>query len=348
MPSTTGNMGPAITRWRVSAWWLSVATHAGLLILAAILLKWFSSTAPRGLEEETRQVAVALARRQADRPTEYYTEPLEPAAVAAQSAATHASAKGEQSTADALPAEAELALPVSTALPTAGALPVGDATSLLPTLQASAGGGRPRLATDEDDAAILAADPLRNGPPVVAKGPPGTVSVFGVPAVGHRFVMLIDRSSSMGDSGLAVLGAAERELNAALAGLGPEHQFQLVAYNQRRQSPEPNGPEPATDAHKLTAAQFLAGVVADGGTEHLPALLAAFRTGADVIYVMTDGGEPVLSQPQLQRITQANQAKATVHCLEFGRGPLTTEDPFLKRLARYNGGTYRYVDVGKW
>ena len=49
-------------------------------------------------------------------------------------------------------------------------------------------------------------------------------------------------------------------------------------------------------------------------------------------------------------IKQLNQGRTRIHCIEFGDGPPPSRvdpDNWLHRLARDNGGTYRYCDVNQ-
>jgi hypothetical protein len=197
------------------------------------------------------------------------------------------------------------------------------------------------------DEAILAADTVQAqsaGP----SGPPGKVSLFGAPAaVGHSFVFVIDRSHSMGDGGLGVLAAAERELNSALAGLSPEHTFQIVAYNQKISYFSHSGLAPATEANRQEVRRFFTSMGAMGGTEHERALLAALRLAPDVIFLFTDGGDPHLNSAQLDSIVGRTGSRTTIHCFQFGLGPLQETDNFLRRLAERTRGSYGYIDMSQ-
>ncbi len=64
--------------------------------------------------------------------------------------------------------------------------------------------------------------------------------------------------------------------------------------------------------------------------------------------MMSDGGLPVLTDSQLDTIRRIAGSKTHIHCIQFGVGPLQTEDPFMKKLAAQNGGSYQYIDVNDW
>ena len=74
-------------------------------------------------------------------------------------------------------------------------------------------------------------------------------------------------------------------------------------------------------------------------------LSIALRLRPDVIFVLTDGGDPPLSSPEMELLTRENDGRTAIHCVHFGSGPLQDEDNFLRRLAARNSGGYAYVDM---
>lgn len=64
-----------------------------------------------------------------------------------------------------------------------------------------------------------------------------------------------------------------------------------------------------------------------------------------MIFLLTDSDEPRLYSADLDRLRRRNRAEAAIHTVEFGVGPLLTNDNFLMRLARENRGAYRYCDL---
>jgi hypothetical protein len=66
-----------------------------------------------------------------------------------------------------------------------------------------------------------------------------------------------------------------------------------------------------------------------------------------VIFLLTDGGDPVLNGGQLQLIRERAAGRTSIHCLHFGRGPADSAGHFLAKLAAQNGGNYLYIDVNK-
>jgi Ca-activated chloride channel family protein len=66
-----------------------------------------------------------------------------------------------------------------------------------------------------------------------------------------------------------------------------------------------------------------------------------------VIFLLTDGGDPVLHAGQLRQIREEAAGRTSIHCLHFGRGEAGAEPGFLKRLAAENGGSYVYIDMNR-
>jgi hypothetical protein len=65
----------------------------------------------------------------------------------------------------------------------------------------------------------------------------------------------------------------------------------------------------------------------------------------DVVFLLTDGGDPRLNEIQLKNLQKLASGVATIHCIQFGFGALLESDSFMARLARGNGGRYTYVDM---
>jgi hypothetical protein len=177
-----------------------------------------------------------------------------------------------------------------------------------------------------------------------------TVELFGVQGTGNRFVYVFDRSSSMRGYGGRPLAAAKSELIRSLTSLDRIHQFQIIFYNETPHIFQGRpGQAPALvfadEAGKQSAATFVQRIAADGGTEHMDALLTALRLAPDVIFFLTDANEPRLTAPELVQIHDRNRRGTVIHCIEFGAGPSTGDDNFLQRLARQNRGGHAYVDV---
>jgi Ca-activated chloride channel family protein len=176
----------------------------------------------------------------------------------------------------------------------------------------------------------------------------GGTSFFGQKAKGERFVYLLDASGSMYDYN--AIAVAKAELLASLAQLDADQQFQVIFYSERvYPMVDPGNREQmfhGTDANRTKASQFVRGIQPLEGTRHREALLEALNYSPDVIFFLTDAGEPRLDAADLDRIRRRSNGKARIHCIEFGKGAaLNIETNFLKKLARENGGGYTYRDI---
>ncbi len=121
----------------------------------------------------------------------------------------------------------------------------------------------------------------------IPKGEPASVSLFGSGQMeGRSFVFLIDRSKSMGSSGLGVLGAARKELAKAIADLKPYHSFQIVGYHDRIVTLSTRQMLDATDANKKMVPGFIERLAAFGSTDHLRGLSAALAFEPDVLVLL--------------------------------------------------------------
>jgi hypothetical protein len=198
-----------------------------------------------------------------------------------------------------------------------------------------------------DDAAIFAEEAARRAARE-ARGPSTQVSVFGsAAATGYRFVFAIDRSASMGADGLNVLNAARGELSRALAHLLPTHRFQVVAYNHQCVYLERPRLLPATEENKAAVAPFLDSLGAFGGSGHEMALRASLAMEPDVVFLLSDGGDPPLSDIELTNLRRLAAGRTSIHCIRFGFGPEAEETLCMKQLAAQNSGSYTYVDMSK-
>lgn len=183
------------------------------------------------------------------------------------------------------------------------------------------------------------------------RGTPGghsyaKVSVFGVQGEGNKFVYLFDRSSSMDG---APLSAAKRQLLESLSSLDTVHQFHIIFFNTKTQSFDITAGGRriafATDRNKKLAANFVGGIVADGGTDRLTALKQAISFAPDVIFFLTDADDP-MSPGELAEIARDNsRAQAAISVIEFGRRQSPLPGNFLTELARQSGGQYGYVNT---
>jgi uncharacterized protein with von Willebrand factor type A (vWA) domain len=174
------------------------------------------------------------------------------------------------------------------------------------------------------------------------------LSLFGsAQAEGRSFVFVIDRSQSMGGSGLGAIQAAAAELQAQIAALTPEQRVQVIAYNQATSFLGDRELIPASDANKKRLTEFVANISAFGQTEHVRALIAAMKLKPEVIFLLTDGGDPLLTAADLRIIREQAAGRVSIHTLHFGRGEPGEAADFLARLAAENRGSYTYIDMNR-
>ena len=323
----------------VPAWVTSVVVHAAILICCVLFLR--SQVVVPGQGEAERSGAIVLARTTST--GQAYFDESE--AASRPDAAVSDTAEVEALPSELAPAELDLndiELPGTRSDPGSP-----NADSLLPSPDLS-GADRQALLPGQGDEEILAEDAAMRA----ARGaavPATQLSIFGSgPATGASFVFVIDRSKSMGSEGLDALSAAQRELALALATLEPQHQFQIIAYHHKLQYMNERKLLKATEGNRLQLSKFFGGLAAFGGTDHARAMLAAMHLQPDVVFLLTDGGDPYLTKPQMAELRRMSRGGRTkIHCIQFGFGPLQNIDTFMRRLAQENGGSYQYVDVTK-
>jgi hypothetical protein len=327
----------------IPAWLLSLALHMLIVLLLSVFVRGTNSNTVS--DEPPRATSIVVARTASiDAAPQYYTDD-ETTGASQQREPGNGLADGDVAAGNPNafdPPAGGIELPGRS-----GEGPGPDVLAIGPT--AKPGHGRSRMGglSDADVAAMLAeeaARPRNVGP----TGPQAQLSLFGsAPAKGRSFVFLIDRSASMGHAGLGAIAAAAKELATSIDALGPEHKFQVIAYNQKPLSLGGGDLLPATPENKRKLIDFVANTVAFGATEHELGLFAARRYKPEVIFLLTDGGDPELKPGQLRSIRDAAAGRTEIHCLHFGSGPQEEDDNVLMRLAQQTGGSYLYIDMRK-
>ncbi len=183
---------------------------------------------------------------------------------------------------------------------------------------------------------------------IPGSGGKARTSLFGVTGEGYSFVYVFDRSGSMGGSGRTSLQMVKGELLKSLRNLGETQQFQMIFYNDRPTLFNPSGVAGklafGNENNKQRAIQFIDSIAAEGGTDHLEALRAATGMHPDVIFFLTDGDRPKLTDHELEKV-QRWAAGTIINTIQFCPGPPPTETSFLEKLAQLTGGQYVYVDI---
>lgn len=175
-------------------------------------------------------------------------------------------------------------------------------------------------------------------------GQPNGTSFFQIRAQGAHFCYVVDCSSSM-EEGNAI-AIARGELNASLRRLDTSKQFQILFYDSELHPMIDRGRDVffATDTNRTLARQFMSGQQPNNRAMHKPALLAAFRSNPDVIFLLTDGQLPELSARDLYDLKINNKRRIQINVIEFGKGAKLGTN-WLDQLAQDHRGMYRYEDI---
>lgn len=314
----------------VPSWLLSIAAHVVLFFAMAMILRGCAtsgSVGPKAGDAQFREIGLHVERPVINPPNDNAeANPNEALTRDDGLPQPEKSVLGDDASINDL-----LSLPTEARLPVIGG---GAATSLRTPSDAKdliKSSGRPNAGGDE------------------ASGF-GETTFFDIAAKGNRFLYVVDRSGSMYDHG--AIRVAKEELVVSLSALEQTQQFQVLFYNQKLLEMSGNDDRPqmkwATDINRTLARQFISGVQPDGGTDHMPALKKALRYQPDHLFFLTDADQPILSAREINELKTLNDGRTKIHCVEFGKGPELSGDNFLKKLARDNGGTYRYRDVTRF
>lgn len=314
----------------VPSWLLSIVSHVVLFCVIAMILRGCSSpgsVGPKAGDGAFREIGLHVPREVIAQPADQNES--NPDEALARDDGTPQLEKSivrdDKSISDLL------SFPTNSALPVLGPGPAATLKSPVDAKELIKSSGR-RPAGGEETSGL------------------GQTTFFDIAAKGNRFVYVLDRSGSMLDHG--AIRVAKEELVVSLAALEQTQQFQVLFYNQGLQEMKGNDDKPAmqwaTDINRTLARQFISSVQPDGGTDHMPALKKALRYQPEHLFFLTDADQPILSARELHEIKTANNGRTQIHCVEFGKGSEISADNFLKKLARENGGTYRYRDVTRF
>jgi len=306
----------------------SLVLHAVIIVL--VLLSFTSTTFHGAASDEVRSGGIVLVEQIGDKP-EYFQEATPhnqnietQSAITEQPLLKNSTAKSENSQG------ADVDLP--------GGLP----NLKLPGL-AGSGDGKVELPSLDD----------LTGNRTQKDGEFGAVQtgVFGTKGTGSRFIYVFDRSGSMSGYGGRPMEAAKQQLLLSVRDLQENHQFQVIFYNERPVALNPLSPAPpkllyGTPENREYAMNFVQQIKPDGRTNHIAALDLALNMNPDVIFFLTDADEPQLTTSELKRISRKNASiRASINTIQFGVGPRTNPQNFLRQLASENGGQYAYVDL---
>ena len=326
---------------------ISIATH----LVIGLLLIWFGifSSAGGSAPEADRSGGIVLTEISADKEVEYIDQ-----TDAQQSQVSDAFDESEELTSSPSAAVAAAAEAPQLDIPDLPDLP-GVPVSQTPMTNANAMAEAPvsprkaaRYELTQADLDLIAKD-RAHFKSLQPKGNATTISLFeGGGMTGRKFVFVVDRSHSMGGDGLGALDAVRSQLTAAIGALENNHEFQIVAYHDKTTMISKRKLLVANEQNKGLVKDFFEGLGAFGATKHFYGLIAGLDFQPDVLVFMTDGGSPYLSTDQLKRLKNMAGRQTEIHCIQFGSGSLQQTDNFMKKLARQNGGSFRYINVRQW
>lgn len=181
-------------------------------------------------------------------------------------------------------------------------------------------------------------------------GPRG--SFFGIEAVGHEFVYIVDTSGSM--SGRRYRRASE-ELIRSVSELQEDQHFYVFLFgNVTHQMFDQNDAAPtsipATQENKTRLARWIRNAFKGGNTDPRGALKTALKMNPSAIFMLSDGkfnGSEKNLAPGMFRgnanafsIVRASMSKSPIHAIAF-ENRNSCEN--MKRLADLTNGSYRFA-----
>ncbi|MFP4052766.1 MAG: VWA domain-containing protein [Phycisphaerae bacterium] len=180
-------------------------------------------------------------------------------------------------------------------------------------------------------------------------GPKG--NFFGHGGNAHHIVYVIDRSGSMALAG--TFDAVCREMILSISKLHPVQTFHIILFGDGRTIENP--PQrlvEATDDRKEEAAEFLEKQRAEGPTDPIPALKAAFRVLAQadkakrgkIVFLLTDGVFTTDNEDVLRVINGSNRSRE-VHINTYLYGSREKEAvDVMQKIAQQNGGKFKIIN----
>jgi hypothetical protein len=198
--------------------------------------------------------------------------------------------------------------------------------------------------------AAIGEKPKEKPPSRPALGPTqAKTSLFGLPGNGSKFLYVVDTSESMKLPQGKPLTSAKQEIIASIDKLDKLCEFYIIYYNNAPHLLDITGGRNTfgTDENKESAKRAVETMQTGPITQHEPAILMALRMRPSVLYLLTDGDDPELTEGDLERISNANDGRTVIHAVQFGRGKPKRGAAWLKLLASQNRGEYKFIDVNQ-
>lgn len=192
----------------------------------------------------------------------------------------------------------------------------------------------------EADERLMAKDIERYLASQPPSGPSTEISLFGGTLTGHSFVFVIDRSASTASKHYSACSEIERQCAKAIDKLPAANRFGVILYNDQVSAGP--GLRLATMEVKENAKERMIRYSPSGGTMHLDGLRAALLQRPQVICWFSDGGDPYLSQGEVDNLALlAARTKTVIHAWRLGKRPDDTAKDFMRILAERTGGQFR-------
>lgn len=192
----------------------------------------------------------------------------------------------------------------------------------------------------EADERLMAKDIERYLAAQPPSGPLTKLSLFGGTLTGHSFVFVIDRSASTASKHYSACADIERQCALAIEELPEANRFGVVLYNDRVSAGP--GLKLASKKEKEDAKERMIRYSPSGGTMHLDGLRAALLQRPQVLCWFSDGGDPYLSQGEVDNLALlAGRSKTVIHAWRLGKRPDDPAKDFMRILAEKTGGHFR-------
>lgn len=170
---------------------------------------------------------------------------------------------------------------------------------------------------------------------------PGGTKTFRLDGA-RRLVFVCDATGTM----INKLASLKEELVRVISGLRGSQSFNVIFYTDGGKVliASPEGLMLATPDNKRRAIGFMSDVTPIGTTDPIPAIQAAFKQNAQLIYFLSDGEfNNLKSYEQVtQEFKKLNTSEVKVNTILFETFDAEAEQ-VMERIAREGHGTYRYV-----
>lgn len=163
-----------------------------------------------------------------------------------------------------------------------------------------------------------------------------STSFLGLESKGHRFVFIIDKSSSMLLGGR--FDAARAELIKTLRSLPATAVFMIYFFDNGAEAMPVPQMLPANKENIEWACRWVSNRILGGGTDPSQALTWAFGLEPDTIWLLSDGE----FSPDSARVAASKnqQQKVRIHTIAFHDD---SGKMLLEQIAKENGGKFRFV-----